>query len=296
MSNDWFCTARATCEKLIPIGDLVFACSDLLRHKGFLAHDLHESFITSFAETSDEEQLHRKCVQEEAKELLGQPSPVHFPSLDDIYESPFLANMRRHRDKENGVPMDQLGENYPATEVLWRRQFDPCQRRLTRLICSDRSAYDSLYTTLGHEIQAQRRTELSERCVLYRLALEPNAFEESMSAVGFSQCKIRAKTGLLYQRPISGTWNCSIVIDERPLRNMSILRPRMELRLNGASQRLEAKVGEFLDIDYLAYTPGLFGAYAEFNSDRELAFCMEAHSIAIDFLATRIEEKLNTDR
>src|ERR671925_472813 len=90
--------ANAICRSFVPIGDEIFNYMARLREAGFEAFLPRYEFIKSFAQSSDELDLHRPCQVEHAKEWLGRlVMRMTDEELKHIYFSPFLQKLREER-------------------------------------------------------------------------------------------------------------------------------------------------------------------------------------------------------
>lgn len=255
---------NALCREFLPIGDRVFDYMEQLNKEGFAAFRPRREYIESFATNDEELAIHRRCVVEAAKERLGRPEPMcmHGEFDEETYSSPYLERLRAERDEANGVPENQLSSRYPG-ESAWRREVDPCQRRLVQTECNHREIYEARFATmLDDEIRA-----LDEECAIHATGLGrvPHTFdnkgryvfftavmERDAAALGFRYDKAKSRTNYpVFSKAITEDWHLCWVIPDAHMFFSSPFEgrfsPDLELRghnLCGAS----AEFGERLQI------------------------------------------------
>ena len=174
-----FQQANAICREFLPIGEQVFSYMAQLSKDGFQAFLPRSEFIESFAETAEELELHRRCVVETAKEQLCQPTPILIfdEDLKDFYFSPFLQQLREQRDRDNGCSERELGNHFNGGEAVWRREIDPCRRRLVQDRVNQRAAHEARFVAI---IESERRAlEHETECFATAHSKNVGAFDES---------------------------------------------------------------------------------------------------------------------
>src|SRR6266567_3003216 len=156
-----FDQAIAVCRQFLPIGDGSFDYMGQLQEAGFEAFLPFEDFTLSFAASPDEIDLHRQCVMEMAKTLLGNPWPLMLVASrrDQLFRSPLLQDLRAKRDEENGLPENQLSSRYGGGEAWWRSQIDPCLRHMAYFQVNNQEIYDARWAEVIDAMKSQVQEE-----------------------------------------------------------------------------------------------------------------------------------------
>jgi hypothetical protein len=297
------------CRALVAIGDEAFRYADRLNDAGYHAFSPRWKFAESFCATQEESELHRKCVIEEAKYLVGWPwPPLHARWTEEertaLYASPLFARLRAERDKENGVPESELARRYP-TESGWRREIDPCRRRRALEEVNARSVYDERWTSMLEEERrlfeqevAQHSSKLARAHTFDeagRYAFFAAAMERDATPLGFRYDKPKSQLNYpVFSKMIARDWDicCSLEEPRMFFRNPFEGRFTPFLALRGRTLRGRAdnaQPGEFLQIRYAGVVPGFFGAYMTYHGLDELETMIKAHLCLYGLMAPIIE-------
>ena len=303
-----FGQATAICRELLPIGERVFHYMAQLREAGFQAFLPRHEYIESFAETPEELDLHRRCVVEDAQERLGRPTPLRMSDEEfkQIYTSPFLQRLRAERDHANGVPVDQLRSRYPGGESAWRREIDPCQRRLNWTNVNRKDALEERFTAM---LEAERQALEDEvACHATGLGRVPHTFdnkgrytffaavmERDAAPLGFRYDTAKSRTNYpIFSKAITDDWHLCWVIEEAreffhsPFEGR--FQPFLELRSRLLGGRLtNVESGEFLHIPHASVVPGFFNGYWKFFDLDGLETSIRAHLYLYGLMAPIIE-------
>lgn len=296
----------AICDGLLDLGDQCFRYADQLQDADFRAFVPRWKFMDSFCATREEYDLHRRCVVEVAKHLVGRPWPPHDVHWTEeerarLYLSPLLTRLAAERDKENGVPLRELSSKYPAGERRWRHEFDPCVRRLWMAQIREPLIYNERWNTvLAEEARAlerevaQHATGISQahafdkdgRCALLAATTTPFGFY-------YDAGKSR-KTFPVFSRSISNSWDITWGIEE-PEFALSApfegrLTPRLEVRGRSSRGGVDnPKFGDSLHIRYANIVPGFYHAYRVFHTQDQLEIMIKAHLCLYGLMAPVIE-------
>jgi hypothetical protein len=300
--------ANAICREFLPIGDRVLEYMARLTEATFEAFRPRHEFIESFAADPEELETHRRCVAETVKERLARPWPIRIYHEDSkcLYFSPFLQRLREERDKVNGVPVDQLSGRYLGGEAAWRREVDPCQRRLIQARVTQGDSYEAGWTAM---LEAERRT-LEEEATRHTTGLGriPHTFdnkgryaffaavmERDAASLGFHYDKPKSRPNYpIFSKAITEDWHLCWVIEEARAFFHSPFEgrfsPFLEIRgrnLRGTLTRAES--GEFLHIRYAGIVPGFFNGYWKFFDLDDLETAIKAHLYLYSLMAQIIE-------
>jgi hypothetical protein len=298
--------ANAICREFLPVGDEVFSYTAQLRKAGFEAFLPRHEFIESFAETSEELEIHRRCVVETAKEKLGQPTPIaiYDKNLKQLYFSPFLQQLRDQRDEANGCPFRELSSRFKGGESVWRREIDPCQRRLVQDRMNQRAAHEVRFTTM---IEAERRAleDEAKRCATGfgksphtfdskgRYAFFAAVMERNAASLGFHYDKSQSRSNYpVFSKAITDDWHLCWAIEEPQFFFFSPFEGRFEPSLELRSRELaknKPESGELLIIRYRAAVPGYFSGYLEFFDLDQLERDIIAHLYLYSLMAPIVE-------
>jgi hypothetical protein len=303
-----FGQANAICREFLPIGDRIFDYMARLTEAAFEAFRPRHEFIESFATNPEELAIHRRCVAETVKEWLARPWPMRVYDDDSksLYFSPFLQRLREERDKANGVPVHQLSSRYPGGESAWRREVDPCQRRLIQAEVTRRDSYEARWTAM---LDDERRT-LEHEATRHASGLGrvPHTFDNKGRYVFFAAVMERdaASLGFHYDRPksrpnypvfskaITEDWHLCWAIEEpraffhSPFEGT--FSPFLEIRgCNLRGTLAKAESGESLHIRYSIAVPGFFSGYWKFFDLDELETAIKAHLFLYSLMAPIIE-------
>lgn len=215
---------NAICARLLPIGDKIFEYKEQLRDGGFAAFVPYHEFLDSFCTCEKDQQLHRQCLIEGAKNRLGRPFPLRMIRAygEHLYFSPFFQQLLDERDQQNGVPETQLSSRYPGE--LWRQEVDPCERRKTLREITERETYE---VSWNHMLRRQRECFLLEagrhatdlaaafsfdqrgRYAFYTAAMERHA-----SALGFQLNKKSSRPNYpVFSIQAAGDWELCWTMD-----------------------------------------------------------------------------------
>jgi hypothetical protein len=301
-----FDQANAVCREFLPAGDHVFDYMTRLREAGFEAFLPRHTYIESFAANPEELEIHRRCVAEMVKERLARPWPMRIYDEDfkQLYFSPYLQRLRAERDKSNGVPVDQLSSRYPLGESAWRREVDPCQRRLIQARQED--TYEARWTAM---LELERRA-LEDEAARHATGLGkiPHTFdnkgryvffaavmERDAAPLGFHFDKAKSRPHYpIFSKAITDDWHLCWAIEEARAFFHSPLEgsfsPFLEIRGHNLRGTLaKAESGEFLHIRYAGVVPGFFNGYWKFFSLDQLETAIRAHLHLYSLMAPIIE-------
>jgi hypothetical protein len=302
-----FDKANALCRNFLPIGDKIWEHMGRLQEAGYAAWQPYHRFIESFAETPEELATHRRCVCENAKERLAQPTPIRIydEDLKHVYFSPFLQQLRAERDRVNGVPVEQLQTRYPG-ESAWRHHVDPCQRQLVRNEMADRKNVEARRKAMFEE---QRRV-IEREAERHASGVSPHhSFDEKgryafftaimqrdAAPLGFHHDKSRSRWNYpVFSKEMNADWDLCWVLEEpRPFFHSpweGTFMPFLELRSRALRGRLnKVESGEFLQIRYLGLIPGLYSGYRQFLNLDELETLIKAHLYFYTLISPIIED------
>jgi len=224
----------------------------------------------------------------------------------NLYFSPFLQRLREERDKINGLPVHQLSSRYPGGESAWRREVDPCQRRLIQARVTQRDFHEARWTamldeerrTLEHEA-ARHATGLGRIPHTFdnkgRYAFFAAIMERDAVSYGFHYDKAKSRPNYpVFSRAITEDWHLCWAIEEARAFFHSPFEgrfsPFLEIRgrnLHGTLAKAES--GEFLHIRYATVVPGFLGGYWKFFDLDELERVIKAHLYLYGLMAPIIE-------
>jgi hypothetical protein len=300
--------ANAICQEFVPIGDQVFDYIRRLKEAGFKAFLPRYAYIESFAETPEELEIHRRCVVEIARERLARPWPmrIYDEELKHVWVSPYLQRLRVERDKANGVPVDQLSGRYPGGESAWRREVDPCQRKLIQARVQQKVGYEAQWTAV---LDAERRA-LEDEAARHATGLGkiPHTFdnkgryvffaavmERDAVPLGFRYDKPKSRPNYpVFSKPMGDDWDLCWVVEEARAFFHSPLEghfaPFLEIRgrnLRGTLAKAES--GEFLHIRHAGIVPGFGNGYWIFFDLDQLETVIKAHLYLYSLIAPIIE-------
>jgi hypothetical protein len=305
-----FAQANLLCRELVPIGDEAFNYMTGLVEAGFGAFLPWHKFVESFAETPEELELHRRCIVENAKERLGQPTPIRIYDEDfkQLYFSPFLQQLREQRDQFNDCPARELYNRFKGSES-WRQEFDPCQRRLVQDGVNRKEAHKARFTAML-EAQRQALKDEAENCTsglgkshtfdnkgryfFFRAVMERDA-----AALGFRYDNARSRPNYpIFSKPMTDDWQLCWAIENArsfvPNQFEGRFEPCLELRNRQLTGSLAKAVsGEFLLFRYPAVVPGLYSGYREFFDLDQLERQIKAHLYLYNLMAPAFERRIN---
>jgi hypothetical protein len=299
--------ANEICRHWTAAGDELFGYLERLKAAGFEAFVPRKTYIESFAEGPEEVAIHRQCLVEMFKERLGQPTPIPIfdSDLQNLYFSPLLQSLRQQRDRENECTERELSTRFGAGESVWRREIDPCLRRLKQDLVSQRSAHEA---RLGVIADAERRAlagEAERFATANRGGFDGEAryslFVEVMQSrcqpFGFEYDKARSRAAYpVFTKPIVDDWHLCWTIEEGRAFLFSPVeghfRPCLHLRGRQLSGRLDRVVeaGQFLRIRFAPLEVGFSNAYHVFSNADELEQVVKAHLELYASMASIIED------
>lgn len=301
-----FDEANRLCRQFLPIGDKIYEYMERLEDARFGAFRPYHKFVESFAETPEELATHRLCVAEHARERLAQPTPIRIYDSDfkQLYFSPFLQQLREERDRVNGIPVQQLATRYPG-DSAWRREIDPCQRRLIRAEMTDREAINSRRTTMFEEQRQVLEREVKSHATGLsrqhpfdregRYAFFTTIMQRDAAALDFRYDKSRSRWDYpVFSKAMTADWDLCWVLEEPrhffPSPSEGIFMPFLELRSRPLRGRLtKVESGEFLHLRYSSILPGLYSGYRTFLNLDQLETIIRAHLFFYTLIAPIIE-------
>jgi hypothetical protein len=303
-----FDQANRICREFLPIGEALFDYIHELQDAGFSAfRPLHE-FTQSFCDAQSEIELHKQCLIEEAKCLLGRPFPFPIAEAEEryLFRSPLLQELSRLRDEENGVPLPELTSRYP--EETWRLEIDPCRRRSALASVNERLAYQARWKAAQQEQRRQLETETARHAsnldMSYtfdrrqRYAFFSAVMEQNVTALGFEFDARRARTHYpIFSKRVSADWDLCWALEESKAFCSSAFEgrfaPYLEVRSRSLIGSIESRnTGEFLFIRYQQIVPGFSSAYGKFLGLRELETMIKAHLYLYSLMAPIVENGL----
>lgn len=136
------------CAQLLPIADRIIDYMDQLEDAGFGAFVPYRDFVSSFGTSQEDQELHRLCLIEGAKNRLARPMPLAMIRAygKHFYFSPLVRELLDERDQQNGVPEEELSSRYPGE--IWRGEVDPCERRKVLKRATERESYESAWESM----------------------------------------------------------------------------------------------------------------------------------------------------
>jgi len=306
-----FTQANAICRGLIVIGDQIFDYMKKLQEATFEAFVPWIEFVESFAETQEELDIHRRCVIEEAKELMGRPSRMKIfdDDLNELYFSPFLQKLREERDRANGVPVQRLSEKFRDGQSVWRREVDPCRRRLVYDEVNNRIAHETKRIALKDE-QTQR-LDAEVRSYATGLGRLPHTFDSKgryaffsavmdreLAALGFRHDKAMSSPFYpIFSKSINDEWCLCWAIEDRLPFAADNFEGRFDPCLEIRSRRLrtlsKVKSGQFILLQYSRTVPGFCTSYWTFHDLDELERVIKAHVCLYRLMAPTIESAVD---
>jgi hypothetical protein len=303
----------AICDGLLELGDESFRYADQLQSANFRAFIPRWKFAESFCTTPQEHALHRRCVVEIAKNIVGRPWPPQHTRWTAaeralLYASPLIAQLANERDKENGVPTHKLSSRYPRGEARWRHEFDPCLRRQWMAVAREPSVYKERWNTvLDEEARALEREVAQHATGISRVhafdkdgrfALFAAIMERDATPLGFCYDKGKSRQNYpVFSKSVSKDWDVSWAIEEPDLFCLGPfqghLTPYLEVRARTSKGRIDnLKFGESMQIRYATIVPGFYGAYRVFHTLDQLETLIKAHLCFYYLMAPTIEGAL----
>lgn len=300
-----FDQANTICRHFLPIGDATFKYADELIKAGFSAFSPYANFIESFCDSHENLQIHRKCVIEGAKNLLGRPWPFHVNDAEEglLFRSPYLQRLIQERDEENGVPDDRLPTKFPGE--IWRPEIDPCRRRSMFESVNNRQAHDARWSITKQEHQRKLALEVGQHATdlarnhsfdrRRRHAFFAAVMKQNIGMLGFELDKLKSRAGFsVFSRQIGSDWDLCWALEEPNSLTFDdfkgSFRPYLEIRHRNLKGSIKsAKNGQFLIIRYDRVVPGFFNGYGQFSSLEELETVIKAHLRLYGLMAPIIE-------
>jgi hypothetical protein len=299
--------ANTLCREFLPIGEAVFDYVDRLQRAGFSAFVPHHDFIQSFCSSEEESDIHKRCLIESAKNLLGRPWPwslsVGPAEKQLLYQSPFIQRLSQERDTENGFPVSELPNRCP--EQIWRIEIDPCQRRKAFNKINDRLAFDARWAAVQKEQRRRLESEAEHHAtglasnykfhMQQRYAFFTAVMKKDAAALGFEFDHLKSRSYFpVFSKPISEEWDICWVLEEPKSFCFNFVSGRFTPYLEIRSRNLigsfeKRKVGEFLFIRHYMIVPGFFNAYGKFFKLEELETMIKAHLCLYSLMAPIIE-------
>lgn len=279
-----------------------------LRELGFEAFVPFNEFYESFAENQEELELHRKCVIEAAKNRLGRPWPLRAGTTR--YVSPFIEKLCEQRDRENGVPVEQLSVRFPGKESLWRYEVEPVGRRRVQTEVNTPELYgarwDNVQAVGKYQLEqeaAQHSTELSKRFSMFdkrgRYDFVTAVMERDATSYGFFRDKSKSTPdNPVYSKELNFGWDLCLVIEDPKLFYWGPLEGCFDTRLVLCNRRLvrklsKAKPDQYLYIRISNVVPGFAGGYRNFGNLSELETSIKAHLSLFGLMESRIERAVD---
>jgi hypothetical protein len=303
-----FVQAMAMGREFIAIGDQIFDYMSQLRKAGFQAFQPRHEFVESFAQGDEELQVHRRCVVEEAKEQIAQQVHMRLQGGErkHVWFSPYLQRLREERDEANGVPIHELYTRYDLGESAWRREVDPCLRRMIQTEVNQRDRYEALWTSV---LDAQRRAledEAEHHATGHgryphtfdnkgRYGFFSAVMERDAGPLGFRYDQSKSRPNYpIFSKAITEDWHLCWAIEEaraffhNPFEGR--FRPYLQLRSRTLRGWLaNADPWEFMHIKYAGCVPGFYQAYQAFFSLDELEIEIKANLYLYSLMAPIIE-------
>ena len=283
-------------QSLFVICDEAFSYGERLKKAGFLACDPRVKFMESFCDDQCELALYRQCVIEWGKEILALNMNVKKSGGNDKrrirFRSPFLQELRKKRDRDNGVPENELESIYPNSEVTWRSQVDPAERNRWRSRALNAEAYEKRWSEMLLAQRQQLKQEslfssgLADACPYTydgRYEFYITLMDKEVIKYGFSFDKAKSKRKYpIYSKSIIGDWELCWAIEERQPFCMDFyegcLLPYLEVRHR--TDRVvyaDHKASDVMRIGYSAIIPGFFTGYRKFSDFRQMEIIIKAH-------------------
>lgn len=297
--------ADTICRHFLSAGDAVFDYADELIRAGFSAFVPYWKFFESFCDDHDELQLHRKCVIEGAKNLLGRPWPFRANDVEErlLFRSPYLQRLTQERDEENGVPDFRLPIEFPGE--IWRLEIDPCRRRYAFESVNNRQAHVARWNIVKQEHRRRLALEVGQHATHLarshsfdrrrRHAFYTAVMKQHVGALGFEFDKLKSRVGFsIFSQQVGGGWDLCWVLEEPNSLAFDdfkgSFRPYLEIRHRNLKGSIKnAENGQFLIIRYDRAVPGFFNGYAQFFSLEELETIIKAHLCLYGLMAPIIE-------
>jgi hypothetical protein len=302
-----FAQANALCLELVPIGDEAYHYATQLENAGFNASMPRRKFIESFAETAEELELHRRCVVENAKERLGQPTPIRIFDEDfkQLYFSPFLQQLREQRDRDNGCPVAELHNRYKGAES-WRREIDPCQRRLVQDGEKHRESHKARFAAMLEAESSALKDEaehfstgLGKNFSVFdskgRSAFYRDIMERGAATLGFHYDREKSRPNYpIFSKQMTDNWHLCWALENARSFFPNPSEGRFDVSLELRSKQLTGRLdkvdsGELLVLRYAAILPNFLGAYARFVDLDQLERIIHAHLYLYRLMAPALE-------
>jgi hypothetical protein len=284
--------------------------------RGFALSAMTLDYWNSYCD-SDSLAVHQAFLQEEARLFVGTPSGVAGYLADNGGELPsqLMSELRAKRFAEFGVPFAEL-------RSLWKREIDPCRRRMFYLRENDPQKFEEREEAFRRDLTARRSEEIAahvpgwaHRIALGSASAPPSlreALEESYSHLGFAYDKRRSGPLFpVYSKAISDGWSlCVSADDQNKLIMMNVgadRRSRTTLYiscfLSSKKTRLtrsnECRGGYMLPLRVNRLVPGFLVAYSVISSIEDLALSVKANAALCDCVAADLEkilvERLSAD-
>jgi hypothetical protein len=301
-----FDQANMLCHEFLPIGEALFDYMDALQRAGFSAFMPHNELVQSFCGAEEECDIHRQCLIESAKCLLGRPFPFSVSQAEEqlLYRSPLIQRLSRERDFENGVPVSLLPSRYPGQ--VFRIEVDPCRRRMAYSRINDKQAFDARWDAAQKDQSrrlesetAHHATDLGGDYAFYieqRYAFYTAVMKRDAAALGFEFDRLKSRSCFpVFSKPINEEWDICWALEEPktfyPSSVAGRFAPYLEIRSRNLFGKIEnEKAGEFLFIRHHRIIPGFFSAYGKFFKLEELETMIKAHLCLYSLMAPFIEE------
>jgi hypothetical protein len=222
-----FRVAAALCRRLLSIGERIYDYAQELEDAGFSAFCPYRRFLEQFGETEADREIHHACQIEFVKTQLSRPWPMWLTGPPDggglTYTSDLFARLCRERDEANGVSIEQVAARFPTEG--WRREIDPCRRKMIQAELTDRSTFQRLRQSVDEEIQDRLTLEAKlwatdvarsfgfgkrGRYRLYTMMMERDA-----GALGFGYDKLKSRPNFpVFSKPVLQQWHICWAMEE----------------------------------------------------------------------------------
>lgn len=302
-----FLEANEICKPLAVLSDRMEIIKDNMIEKGFSAFCPGTRFIEHFCRTSEDLALHKIYTIERFKLDIARPFPMRF-SKDEkelLFKSPFIEDLLKKRESENGCSFNELPYKYP--KEIWRDHIDPAMIEVYKTRAMKRNLYDRL---LHHTLMRQADIINLEAKRFYndnvgfsdpehRVRVFNIMAEEYFSRLGFEAYKSNKKTGANnFRKKIDKYWSFFIAQNYEYLlcfgRNEGNIKFDLELRRSKVYRSVKnAKNGDFIRFEFQSVIRQFSTAYRKFMNFNEMENILSAFCNLYEMTCTMIEDSVD---
>ena len=302
--------AGVLCRGLAAIGEGVFTYMERLEAAGFCGFQPRLRFMESFCARQEDCEVHRRCIIERAKNLLGRPWPLRArrSEREAFFHSDYIQNLKARRDAENGVDEMQLADRYPGE--IWRLEYDPClqaharfvisqpsqnAQRMEQVLYEERSIIERETSRHATGLSDQYASEGSEVGGSGRIEFLIAVMQREIGGLGYEYDSLKGGSDYpVFSKPVGKEWDLCWVLDDVSAFALGVAIgryvPLLQLRHRRLAGDLRgAKSGEWLQFRYRGIVPGFDQAYSQFYDLDELEMLIKANVCFYAMMAPTVE-------